>query len=126
MSWIWNVILSFGDEEFWEEDEEEALEDCKALQSINSWLEEDKVRNYGPLMDLAPCATGNGTGMSANIYGGGFKHLDMDKFLQVVARQQWRDRASVQLFIQGEEDSKFTLMQLVAVQTEPEPIQHQE
>lgn len=120
MSWIWNVMLSFGDEEFWEEDEEEALEDCKALQSINSWLEADKVRKYGPLTNLAPCATGNGTGMSANIYGGGFKHLDMDIFIQLVESQPWHDRDSVQLFIQGEQDSKFTLIEFDAVQPEPE------
>jgi hypothetical protein len=112
MSWIWNVLLSFSDEEYWEDGAEEALESCPALDSINSWLQSDKMRNYGPLTSLTECATGNGTGMSANVWGGGFNHFDMEEFIAVVERQQWRDRASVQLFIQGEEDSKFTLIEL--------------
>ncbi|MCW3054410.1 MAG: hypothetical protein JWN14_3580, partial [Chthonomonadales bacterium] len=112
MSWIWNVMLSFGDAEFWEEDAEEALESCPALDSINSWLNADKVHNYGPLTDLTSCTFGNGTGMSANVWGGGFQHFDMEAFIGVVARQHWRDRASVQLFIQGEEESKFTVIEL--------------
>lgn len=35
MSWIWNVILSFSDEEYWEEGAEDALESCPALDNIN-------------------------------------------------------------------------------------------
>jgi len=112
MSWKWNVMLSFGGAEFWAEDAEGALESCPALDRINSWLNADIVHNYGPLTDLTSCTFGNGTGMSANVWGGGFQHLDMEEFLKVVAVQHWRDRASVQLFIQGEEDSRFTLMVL--------------
>ncbi len=120
MSWTWNVILSFSNEEMWEEGVEDVLESCSALDNINEWLEADKVHNYGPLTDLAPCAAGNGSGMSANIYGGGFKHFDMEAFTKVVARQQWHDRASVQLFIQGEDAGKFTLMELAAEALKPE------
>jgi len=51
-----------SDEEYWEEDAEEALESCPALDNINAWLEADKVHNYGLLTDLTACATGNGVG----------------------------------------------------------------
>ena len=111
MSWIWNVILSFSDEEYWVEDEEEVLQSCAAIDSINIWLQADEVRNYGPLNDLTACVTGNGVGMNANVWGGGFKHFDIDEFIAVVDRQPWHDRDSVQLFIQGEEDRKFTLIE---------------
>lgn len=105
------MILSFSDEEYWEEGAEDALESCPALDNINIWLEADKVRNYGPLTDLTACATGNGTGMNANVWGGGFKHFDIEQFIDLVERQPWRDPDSVQLFIQGENASKFTAIE---------------
>lgn len=71
MSYIWNVILSFSSAEFWHEDEPQ--DNCEALNKINEWLLADKVHLYGPLMDLTACANGNETGMSANVYGGGFQ-----------------------------------------------------
>lgn len=45
-----------------------------------------------------------GIGMDANLYGGGFKHFDIDGFRAVVKRQNWKDRAKVQLWIKGGEE----------------------
>jgi hypothetical protein len=38
MSYIWNVMLSFSNEELWEDDEEEARETCEPLERINAWI----------------------------------------------------------------------------------------
>lgn len=111
-------MLTFGNEEFWEEDEEEALESCAALESINRWLLSDTVKNYGPLSDLTSCTYQHGAEMNANLWGGGFKHFDIEAFMQVVAEQPWHDRANVRLFLKGEEDEVFTIYRLKEEQGE--------
>ena len=103
-------MVSFGSEEYWTEGEDEPLESCQALDNINVWLTADEVKSYGPLTSLTACATGNKVGMSANLYGGGFNHMDIEEFGEIVKKQEWHDPASVQLFIKGEEDEKFTLL----------------
>lgn len=108
MSWVWNVMLSFSSEEYWIEGEEEALESAPALDKINEWLKADKLRKFGPLKDLGKCS--GGAGMNANIFGGGFKHLDIDAFIDVVAKQEWQDRDNVQLFLQGDDEGKFDVI----------------
>lgn len=118
MSYIWNVILSFSSAEFWHEDEPQ--DNCEALNKINEWLLADKVHLYGPLMDLTACANGNETGMSANVYGGGFKRFDIEEFIEVVARQEWQALADVQLFVQGEEAETFTMVRLFEPEDEDE------
>ncbi len=50
--------------------------------------------------------------MSANLYGGGFKRMNIEKLVEVIKNQEWLDPASVQLFIKGEEEEKFTLLTL--------------
>jgi hypothetical protein len=110
MSWVWNVMLSFSNEEHWADGEKEAAEVPAPIENINKWLEADKARNYGALADLT-LASG-GAGMEANVYGGGFKHCDIEAFVDVVASQDWQDRDSVQLFIQGEEADKWTIIDL--------------
>jgi len=112
MSYVWTIMLSFGNEEYWTEGEEEPQEQCQALENINAWLTADEARKYGPLIDLTTCATGNNVGMSANLYGGGFKRMNIEKLVEVIKNQKWHDPASVQLFIKGEEEEKFTLLTL--------------
>ncbi len=112
MSHVWTIMLSFGNEEYWTEGEEEPQEQCQALENINAWLKADEVRKYGPLADLTIHATGNDVGMSANLYGGGFKRMNIEKLVEVIKNQEWLDPASVQLFIKGEEEEKFTLLTL--------------
>jgi hypothetical protein len=83
MSFIWNVILSFDDEELWEDGEDEARETCEALDQINAWFEHGRlVSLIGPTYE-----DGAGCGMDANLYGGGFKHLDIE-----ASSRSWRPR----------------------------------
>jgi len=103
-------MLSFGSEEYWTEGEDEPQENCQALDNINAWLIADEVKQYGLLTDLTACATGNGVGMRANLYGGGFKRFDIEQFVGVIKKQEWHDPSNVQLFIKSEEDEKFTLL----------------
>ena len=46
---------------------------------------------------------GVGDGMDAKLFGGGFKHFDIEKFIEVVEAQAWKKRANVQLWIKGAE-----------------------
>jgi hypothetical protein len=103
MSFIWNVVLSFSDEEYWEDGEDEARQTSAALDAVNAWIPD------GELVDLTPptYAPGAGAGMSAHLYGGGFKHFDLDGFLAVVAAQPWKDPDTVQVFLQSDADARF-------------------
>ena len=106
MSWVWNVMLSFSDEEYWLEGREDAVEVPPALAEINRWLQ----LNGGGLTDLT--VDSGGVGINANLFGGGFKNLDIQMLIRAVAEQEWRDRESVQLFIKDEDQSKWTIVDL--------------
>jgi hypothetical protein len=57
-----------------------------------------------------------GYGMDANLYGGGFKHFDIEAFIEVVKAQDWKVRSKVQLWVKGAEEGMgtepFTLIKL--------------
>lgn len=97
MGFLWNVMLSFSNEELWEDDEDQPRETCEPLERINEWIPTGKlVELIGPTY-----AEDASSGLDANLYGGGFKHLDIDAFIKVVEAQPWKDRANVQLWIRG-------------------------
>jgi hypothetical protein len=112
MGFIWNIMLSFDDDELWEDGEEEPRETCEPLGRINAWLPHGRlVSLIGPTYrDEA------GYGIDANLYGGGFKNFDIDKFIEVVNAQDWKARSNVQLWIKGAEEGMgtepFTLIKL--------------
>jgi len=105
MSYVWNIILSFSDEEFWHDGEDEARDSCAALDALN------KSIPNGKLVDLTKptFAAKAGYGMSAHLYGGGFNHFDIESFIASVEAQQWKDPANVQLFLKSESDEQFSL-----------------
>lgn len=112
MAWIWNVMLSFSNEELWDDDEDEPRETCEPLDQINSWVPDGRLVSLtGPTYkDDA------GHGMDAILFGGGFKHFDIEGFVAVVEAQNWKDRANVQLWVKGGEegmcDDPFTLVKI--------------
>lgn len=112
MGFVWNIMLSFDNEEFWEDDEDEPRETCEPLERINSWLPHGRlVSLIGPTLE-----NDAGYGMDANLYGGGFKHFDIEGFVEVVKAQDWKVRRKVQLWIKGAEEGMgeepFTLVKL--------------
>ncbi len=112
MGFVWNVMLSFDNEELWEDDEEEPRETCEPLQRINAWIPHGRlVSLIGPTYE-----DGAGYGMDANLYGGGFKHFDIEGFVEVVKAQDWKARSKVQLWVKGAEEGMgeepFTLIKL--------------
>lgn len=117
MNWIWNVMLSFSFDEFWEDGEDEPREACEPLERINRWMA------HGELVDLTgpTYAEGVGYGMHANLYGGGFKHFDIEEFIETVEAQDWKDRENVQLWVKGEEEESFTLIKLRRRPSRPRP-----
>ncbi len=112
MGWVWNVLLSFSNEEFWEDGEDEARDTCEALERINQWIPHGSLVSLtGPTYD-----DDAGYGMDANLYGGGFKNFDIEGLIDVVKAQAWKDRAKVQLWVKGAEEGMgedpFTLIKL--------------
>jgi len=112
MGWVWNIMLSFDNEELWEDGEEEARETCELLEAINTQI------NHGRLVSLVgpTYEDGVGNGMDANLYGGGFKNFDIEEFIELVRSQKWKKRSKVQLWIKGAEegmgDQPFKLVRL--------------
>ncbi len=132
MGFIWNIMLSFSNEELWVDGEDEPVEplECKPLERINAWIdsessilkgrgsEHDEHDGNGRLVELiGPTYDDNaGHGMDANLVGGGFKHFNIDGFIEVVESQNWKEWGAVQLWIKGGEegmnDSLFELVKL--------------
>jgi hypothetical protein len=108
MSWVTDVILIFSLEEEYDDDEE-FLDSVPALDNINAWLEEN---GYGILVDIGEFA-GGGKAMQTNVYGGAFNFLKIDAFIKLVKAQPWREPENVQLLIQDEEESRFTLHTII-------------
>lgn len=112
MGFVWNVMLSFSYDELSEDDEGQPRDTCEPLERINQWIP------HGKLVDLAKptYAEGAGYGMDANLFGGGFKHFDIEGFIEVVEAQDWKNRAKVQLWVKGGEEGSseesFTLIKL--------------
>ncbi len=105
-------MLSFSNEEFWEDGEDEPRDTCEPLERINQWIPHGSLVSLtGPTYD-----DDAGYGMDANLYGGGFKHFDIEGFIDVVKAQAWKDRAKVQLWVKGAEEGMgedpFTLIKL--------------
>jgi hypothetical protein len=104
MGYVWNVMLSFDNEEFWEDGEDEPRGTCEPLERINAWIPHGQLVNLtGPT-----CRDDAGYGMDANLYGGGFKNFDIDGFIAVVRAQNWKERSKVQLWVKGAEEGMGT------------------
>ena len=104
MSFIWNVMLSFDNEELWEDGKDEPRETCEPLERINTWLDCGQlVSLIGPTFE-----DGSGYGMDANLYGGGFTHFDIKDFIKTVQAQDWKEPSKVQLWVKGAEEGMGT------------------
>ena len=120
MGWVWNVMLSFSTDEFWEDGEDEPRKTCDPLEQVNVSIKHGRlVRLTGPTYE-----DGVGNGMDANLYGGGFKNFDIERFITLVANQNWKNREKVQLWVKGGEegmnDDHFALVKLPR-RTKPNP-----
>ena len=106
MSFVWNVMLFFSTDEYWRSEEDEARDHCESLNAINK-----RLPAGCKLVDLTKPTfkEKNGYGMEANVYGGGFKHFDIEDFIELVAAQPWQDPDNVQLFLKAESAEHFTV-----------------
>ena len=112
MSWVWSVLLSCSRVEFCPDDEGAAAETCEPLDRINQWIPSGKLVSL-----VQPTyAKGAGYGMDAFLFGGGYKHFDIEGFVAVVEAQAWREPTKVQLWVKGAEeglgDDLFTEIRL--------------
>jgi len=111
MGWVWNVLLSCSNEEFWKGDEFHE-ETCRPIERINQWIPGGRLVSLtGPTY-----ANGAGDGMDANLFGGGYKRFDIERFVKVVEAQDWKDRTRVQLWVKGAcegvDEGSFSIIKL--------------
>jgi len=100
MSWVWSVLLSHSNEELWRDGVEQPQKICEPVKRINRWIPNGRlVSLVGPTY-----ATNAGNGIDANLFGGGFKHFDIDGFIELVEAQNWKERKKVQLWVKGAEE----------------------
>lgn len=50
--------------------------------------------------------------MISNLYAWGANHLDLQGFLDIIANAPWQYIDEIQLFVKGEEDSRFKMYNL--------------
>lgn len=108
MSWVIDIILIFSLDELFD-DEECELEVSPALENINNWLSEN---GKGKLESFSNQVYASGKTMQSCVYLGAFNYLDINSFREVVESQNWRNRNSVQLLIQNEQDEVFSMYML--------------
>ena len=87
------------------DENEDFLDSVPPLDNINAWLKEN---GYGELVDIGEFA-GGGKAMQSNVYGGAYNFLKIDEFIKLVKNQQWCEPENVQLLMQDEQESRFTL-----------------
>ena len=125
MGVVWSILLSFDNEEWWEDGKDRPRDNCEPLDRINQWI------HSGELVDLAGTSfkRGAGNGIDANLFGGGFKHFDIKGFIDVLNTQAWKERAKVQLWVRGAEEGMaeetFTAIKLRtrrAARSKPQPV----
>jgi len=78
------------------------------IMRINAWLESE---NKGSLSHLNR-AMGGHKAMQADVFGGAFNYLDIERFISIVCDAGWENPSFVQVLIKGEDDELFGLVHL--------------
>jgi hypothetical protein len=107
MSWVTDVVLFYGLEE--DEADEDGVSPC--LAGINRWLRE---HDHQELVNVDEHLS-VGKPMQANVWGGAFNFLNIEKFLESVKAQTWQAPENVQIMVKDEEEARFTLYHLTDI-----------
>lgn len=81
------------------------------VAELNKWLEENGHGPFGEEIDA-----GGEKGFEANVFAAAFNYFNTEKFIEHAKTLPWRNREAVQIFVKEQEDSKFTLYELVEPQ----------
>ena len=110
MSWVTDVLLITGLGERFDDDRDDFVESCKALDNINTWLEQHE---QGKLDELSDYVVSGGKGMQCYVYGGAFNFLEVDDFVSLVLSQKWKNPKAVMLLTKESEHTVFTVHQII-------------
>lgn len=110
MSVVTDIILCFSLGEDRIEGAKTVDDRFPLVDEINAWLMED---GRGELTRLNG-HEGGGKGWQCEIFGGAFNYLDVRAFVKMIAALKWNRPHQVQLFIRGEEDEVFGLLNIIA------------
>lgn len=104
VSYVTNIILTCGPSE---EDGEDVF---PAIDEVNAWLLDNG--QHSGLTHLNG-HEGGGKAWECDVFGGAFNYLHIDEFAKAVAGARWTRPDQVQLFISGQEEDVFGLVNLV-------------
>lgn len=104
MSVVSNIIFSFSILE--ESREHDTI--FINVEKINDWLEENHFGNFGQDVDKV---AGGKKHLETPIFVAAFNYFRLDEFLDFVRSLEWNEPQYVQVFIQGQDDEKFSLLE---------------
>ncbi len=108
MSRVTNIVLAFG-----------ASEHDEMFPQLQALVRE---RHIGPLGDLTDDRTevaergvrwGGTKYPEVELYGAASNYLDLPAFMALMQSISWKEPDHLQLFVRGQDDSKFTVFELV-------------
>lgn len=112
MSIVTDIILLFNleeDEALFLDGEDAASSDFQpvvpCVVNINDWL---KDSGQGEL-EYVSSSTRGGKAFQALVYIGSFGYLDIDRFIEIVQEQTWKEPQSLSLLIKREGEISFSM-----------------
>lgn len=102
MSTVTNIILHTG--------YDDGAKIRPNIDLLSEWIINEGI-GCGPLTQIDQHAWTRGKVMEAKIFGGGFNSIDKDNLLLFFATIPWIEKDTVQLFVKGQEEDRFTLYQ---------------
>lgn len=107
MSVVTNIILSFSIME----NEISDIEDSYTnMVLINNWL---RKHDHGAFGEDATIASGGEKHLETPVYLAAFNFFDLDEFLAFLRTLPWEEPENVQVFVQGQEEEKFTVYTII-------------
>jgi hypothetical protein len=100
MSWVTNIILSTS------------ILDADKSADLNAAIRQPYKDPFGALMVISRDDAGGDKQLEATIYLAAFNRLNLERFLTAVRAVPWDDPEELQLFIKGEDDERFSEIEL--------------
>lgn len=106
MSTVTNIILSFS---IIEDDRDVDGENVYFfMDSINKWLSDNNFGSFGKEAD----SPNTQKCLETPIFTAAFNYFDLGGFVAFINLLDWEERENVQIFVQEQEDDKFTIMEI--------------
>lgn len=103
MSYVTNVILTFGPE--WATEDEQAKSN---MQKINDWLCENNCGAFRFPLGAIDAAVGGTKSLDCEIFVGAFNYLNVEGFADLVFSLSWEWPDEVQILVKNQDADLFS------------------